>query len=137
MRIRIIRHKKPADHELEQDLDWLCSSLGFCEDIDKDRTAAAIFRSLLESTYEGRPLRSDDIAERVGKSRGAVVNHLNKLMSSGLVVRHGTRYELREQSLQNTLLEMRRDMERMMQDMQQMAEEIDKEFATRRRPPRA
>jgi predicted transcriptional regulator len=132
MRIRIIRHKKPAGGNIEDELDWLCSSLGFCEDIDKDKTAQAIFRSLLESTYEGRQLRSDDIAERVGKSRGAVVNHLNKLMNAGLVVRHGTRYELREQSLQNTLLEMRRDMERMMQDMQEMAEEIDKEYATRK-----
>ena len=133
MRIRIIRHKKPAERDIDREFDWLCASLGFCEDIDKDRTANAIFRRLLESTYEGKPLRSDDIAEHIGKSRGAVVNHLNKLMSAGLVVRHGTRYELREQSLQNTLLEMRRDMERMMLDMQQIAEDIDREFASRRR----
>ena len=133
MRIRIIRAKKPAERTVDSELEWLCSSLGFCEDIDKDRTASAVFRKLLESTYEGRLLRSDDIAESIGKSRGAVVNHLNKLISSGLVVRHGTRCELREQNLQNTLLEMRRDMDRMLEDMERIAEEIDREFATRNR----
>jgi predicted transcriptional regulator len=125
MRIRIIRAKKPADKTVDSELEWLCSSLGFCEDIDKDRTASAIFRKLLESTYEGRPLRSDDLAESVGKSRGAVVNHLNKLINSGLIVRHGTRYELREQTLRNTLLEMRRDMMRMLEDMEDIARDID------------
>jgi predicted transcriptional regulator len=130
MRIRIIRAKKPTEKTVDAELEWLCSSLGFCEDIDRDRTASAIFRKLLESTYEGRPLRSDDLAEGVGKSRGAVVNHLNKLINSGLVVRYGTRYELREQSLRNTLLEMRRDMERMFQDMDEIAEEIDRRMGS-------
>jgi predicted transcriptional regulator len=128
MRIRIIRAKRPVEKTVDAELEWLCSSLGFCEEIDKDRTASAIFRRLLESTYEGRPLRSDDLAESVGKSRGAVVNHLNKLINSGLVVRHGTRYELREQTLRNTLLEMHRDMERMLQDMEAIAEEIDRNW---------
>jgi predicted transcriptional regulator len=133
MRIRIIKQKKPQETGVDGELDWLCASLGFCEEIDKDRTAAAIFKSLLESAYDGEPLRSDDIAERVGKSRGAVVNHLNKLINAGLIVRHGTRYELREQSLQNTLLEMHKDMERMIQDMHEIAQDIDKEFSQRRR----
>jgi len=134
MRIRIIRHRRPSERSLDAELEWLCSSLGFCEEIDRDKTAAAVFRSLLESTHMGEPLRSDDIAERVGKSRGAVVNHLNKLINSGLVVRRGTTYELREQNLHNTLIEMRRDMDRMFQDMQEIAEEIDRELQSKRRP---
>jgi predicted transcriptional regulator len=132
MRIRIIRQKKPAGKDMDQELEWLCSSLGFCEEIDKDRTAAAIFKRLLENTRAGEPLRSDDIAEDVGKSRGAVVNHLNKLINAGLVVRHGTTYELREQTLRNTMMEMRRDMMRMMEDMEAIADEIDRELEMRR-----
>ena len=126
MRIRIIKTRKPPEHNIDEEIVWLCSSLGFCEQIDKDRTAAAIFRSLLENTHEGVGLRSDDISERIGKSRGAVVNHLNKLISSGLIVRRGTRYELRERNLQNTINEMHRDMERMFQDMEEVAAQIDK-----------
>ncbi|MFH1055217.1 MAG: ArsR family transcriptional regulator [Candidatus Altiarchaeota archaeon] len=126
MRIRIIKKKKSQEKTLENDLEWFCSSLGLCEQIDKDRTAQAIFKSLLESTYNGEGMRSDDISERVGKSRGAVVNHLNKLISSGLVVRHGTRYELREENLHNTMAEMRRDMDRIFEDMEEIAQEIDR-----------
>ena len=132
MRIRIIRQKKPAEKNIDDEIDWLCSSLGFCGQIDRDRTAAGKFRALLESAYRGEALRSDDISERVGKSRGAVVNHLNKLMAAGLVARRGTRYELREQSLHNTLLEMRRDMERMLEDMEEIAREIDREMGGRK-----
>jgi predicted transcriptional regulator len=133
MRIRFIRRKRPAERSIEDEVEWLCSSLGFCEQIDRDKTAAAIFRRLLESSHDGESLRSDDIAERVGKSRGAVVNHLNKLIEAGLVVRQGTRYELREGNLHNTLTEMRRDMERMFQDMEEMAAVIDRELEARRR----
>jgi predicted transcriptional regulator len=132
MRIRIIKRKRPPGGNIDDELDWLCSSLGFCEQIDKDRTAAAIFRKLLESTHRGEALRSDDLSEQVGKSRGAVVNHLNKLIASGLVIRHGTRYELREQNLHNTVLEMHRDMERMLEDMEAIAKEIDEDIRKRR-----
>jgi len=128
MRIRIIRQKKPADRNLDDELDWLCASLGFCEDIDRDRTAAAIFRKLLEGTHRGHALKSEELSEETGKSRGAVVNHLNKLISAGLVVRHGTRYELREGSLHNTIREMHRDMERMLEDMEEIAKAIDAEY---------
>jgi len=134
MRIRIIRRKKPAESDIEKEIEWFCSSLGFCEPIDKDKTAAAIFRSLLEGAHNGEALRSDDISERVGKSRGATVNHLNKLMSAGLVIRRGTRYELREQNLHNTICEMRRDMERMFQDMEEVSRQIDEHIQTRRKP---
>jgi predicted transcriptional regulator len=132
MRIRIIRTKKPLGRDVDAELEWLCSSLGFCEQIDKDKTASAIFRKLLENTHRREPMRSDDIADSIGKSRGAVVNHLNKLMGAGLVVRRGTRYELREENLHNTLMEMRRDMERMFADMEEIAREIDREMDGRR-----
>jgi len=128
MRIRIIKTRKPPEQNIDEEIEWLCSSLGFCEQIDKDRTAAAIFKRLLESTHEGEPLRSDDIAEKIGKSRGAVVNHLNKLINAGLIVRRGTRYELRESNLHNTINEMHRDMERMFQDMEEISRQIDEQI---------
>ncbi len=96
--------------------------------IDKDKTAISIFKKLMESSYQGEPLRSDDISDAVGKSRGAIVNHLNKLISAGLVVRRKNRYELREQTLEQTIRELRRDMERMLDDMEETAKIIDKRF---------
>jgi predicted transcriptional regulator len=128
VRIRVIRHRLPARKTTGDELDWICSSLGFCEPIDRDKTAVAIFRKMLESSKMGQPLRSDEICEAVGKSRGAVVNHLNKLISSGLVVRRKNRYELREATLKETIRELRRDMERMLEDMEKIAAEIDEEL---------
>ncbi|MBD3388537.1 MAG: ArsR family transcriptional regulator [Candidatus Altiarchaeales archaeon] len=128
VRIRIMRQRKPTENTVEDELEWLCSSLGFCEAIDRDRTAQNIFKQLIRSSHDGKGLKSDDLADIVGKSRGAVVNHLNKLISSGLVVRRGTRYEMRENTLHNTIAEMRRDMDRIFEDMEKVADEIDRQM---------
>ena len=123
-RIRIIKRKKPIKPTLDEELEWLCSSLGLCEQIDRDHTAARIFRQLLD----GKALRSDDLSEETGKSRGAVVNHLNKLISAGLIQRRGTRYELREANLADTIAEMRRDIDRVFEGMEKIADEIDEKM---------
>jgi len=125
IRIRFIQRKKPVETGLDREFQWLCSSLGFCEPVDRDRTAIAILRKLIESSREGGGLRSDDISELVGKSRGATVNHLNKLIGAGLVIRRANRYELRERTLANTIRELHRDMERIFEDLERTAEEID------------
>ena len=132
MRIRIVRKKMPSGSSVDSEIEWFCSTLGLCEHMRDDESATRIFRCLLERGRYGRGLRSDDISERVGKSRGAVVNQLNKLMAAGLVARRGTRYELREDTLLNTLVEMRRDLERVFEDMEDIARKIDEDL--KRRP---
>ena len=125
MRLHIIKRRKPADHDIDSEFEWICSSLGLCDLRDKDKTSQALLNILLRG-QGSNGLRSDELSDKVGKSRGAIVNHLNKLMDSGLVIRRNNRYELREKTLSNTLHEMQADMLRLMHDMEEIAEKIDK-----------
>lgn len=128
LKIKVLRRKKPVTTGVDDEIHWFCSSLGFCETIDRDETAMNIFKNLLASTYRGTPVKSDELSESVGKSRGAIVNHLNKLISAGLIVRRNNRYELREQNLENTIREMHKDMDRIFEDLERTAKEIDEKL---------
>ena len=128
IRLRIVHKRRPREDSESGDFEWLCSSMGFCEPIDRDKTATNIIRLLIKNSKKCSGLRSDDIAENVGKSRGATVNHLNKLIGSGLIVKRKNTYLLREDSLENTIREVRRDIERMFEDLESVAKKIDESF---------
>ena len=122
----IIDVKMPSTTDLGSDVEWFCKCFGFLESRDKEKTAGKIFKALLEVTKEGKGLSSDELAEKVGLTRGTMVHHLNKLTQSGLVIRREGRYELRGRSLQRTVREIKRDIDRIFENVEQVAEGVDK-----------
>ena len=115
----------PSTEEYETDIEWICKCFGFLESRDKEKTAARIFKALLESVKQGRGLSSDKLAEDTGLTRGTMVHHLNKMIRSGLVVHREGQYELRSMSMQRTIQEIRRDIERVFEDIIHIAKSID------------
>jgi predicted transcriptional regulator len=111
--------------DVKQDIEWICRSFGFLESRDKEKTAARIFGELLKATKKGTGLSSDELAEKLKLSRGTMVHHLNKLMRSGLVIHHQGRYKLRAFSLQRTIEEVKRDIIRVFENINQVAKSID------------
>ena len=130
-KIVIRRIEKPFSGSLEKEFEWLCRSLGFFEAIDREKTASEIFLEVVKATESGRPLTSSQIADRVKMSRGSVVNHLNNLQRSGLVVRQGRNYLARSRSVFRTIEEIEEDIDRVFQKMKKTAREIDEEFGLR------
>jgi len=127
-KIVVRRIERPFSGSLDDEFDWLCRSLGFFEAIDREKTASNIFKVIVEATEKGKPLTSTDIAEKVKMSRGSVVNHLNNLQRSGLVVRHGRHYLARSKSMFRTIEEIEEDIDRIFAKMKKTAREIDQEF---------
>lgn len=125
-RLVIRRIEPPFSHDLEKELEWICQSFGFFEPIDKDKTAAAVFREVVAATEKGLALTSTAIAEQVGMSRGAVINHLNNLLRSGLITKHGRYYSSRSKSMYRTIQEIEEDIDRIFEKMKERAKEIDK-----------
>jgi DNA-binding MarR family transcriptional regulator len=123
---RIIDVKMPDTTSLGSDVEWICRCFGFFESRDKARTAARIFKALLGVAKEGKGLSSDEMAEEIGLTRGAMVHHLNKLIRSGMVIRREGRYELRGRSLRRTVREIKRDVDRIFENAEEVAESIDK-----------
>jgi len=130
-KIVVRRVERPFSGSLEKEFEWLCQSLGFFEPIDRDKTASSLFRAVVTGTEKNRPLTSSQLAKRIGMSRGAIVNHLNNLQRSGLVVRQGRVYAARSRSMFRTIEEIEEDIERVFEKMKKAAREIDEEFGIR------
>jgi hypothetical protein len=122
--IREIR--KPIKKTLENEINWFCKCLGFMEPRDKERTAIAIFKEILYLAREGKKVTSLYLMKKLNLSRGIVVYYLNKLLMSGLRV--GNEYELRERNLEETFVEVERDMQRTMLSIKEVARKIDEKI---------
>lgn len=117
--------RMPPSADLDEDVEWICRCFGFLESRDKEKTAARIFKALLEAMKKGKGLSSDELAEKIGLTRGTMVHHLNKLIQSGLIVRREGLYELRGMSLQRTVQETKRDVNRVFENIEKIAQTID------------
>jgi len=127
-KIVIKRVERPFSSGLDRELEWICSSLGFFEPIDREKTASSIFRAVVLATEKGKLLTSTEIADKVGMSRGSTVNHLNNLQRSGLIVRQGRLYLARSRSVFRTIEEIEEDIDRIFSRMKRIAKDIDEEF---------
>jgi predicted transcriptional regulator len=125
--------EKPAEKNLDKDIQWLCESLGFYEKIDREKTAAAIFKALLQSQTLQKELNSTTIGSESKVTRGAALNHLHRMINAGLVVKKGTRYAVRCSNLHATITELHRDIDQIFQDMEDIAKEIDDRMGIKRR----
>jgi len=126
-KVVVRRVERPFKDDFEHQLTWICSSLGFFEPIDKDKNAAAVFKEIVLATEKGSALSSTALAERVGMSRGAVINHLNNLLRSGLIEKNGKYYSSRSRSMKRTIEEIEDDVGRIFSQLKKAAEEIDKQ----------
>ncbi len=124
-KITIVRLKKPNTANINQELQWLGSSLGLFSLRDKDRSCFRLFIEMLKSAKRGERLSSDELSHRLQLTRGTTVHHLNKLMDSGIVIKDKNRYLLRVDSLQDLIGEIRKDIKRTVDDLEEMAKEID------------
>ncbi len=73
-------------------------------------------------------LTSDELADRLDLSRGTIVHHLNKLLESGIVVSSRNMYGLRVRNLEILIDELKKDVKRAMDDLKEIARQIDEEL---------
>lgn len=118
--------RSPPPGSLDEDIDFICRSFGFFSLRDRQESAGRIFRLLVkECCGDEKGLSSDDIAEKLNLSRGAIVHHLNNFISTGLVSKEQNKYRIRSTSLQNCMDEIKEDLNRIFKQMLKIASEID------------
>ena len=93
---------------------------------DKDKSCFRIFLELIKAAKKGIPMTSDDIADKLGLSRGTVIHHINKMIESGIIIHMDNRYMLRVDNLTQLIQELRKDIDRTIEDMREIAEDIDR-----------
>lgn len=126
----------------EEQAHWLCHALGLAGSSGREveeSMVSAILCEILAASRERRGLTNDDLSTRVsinrtkktGKeanlpSRGTIAYHAARLEKTGIVVRRGRHWELREYTLEHTLQRMKEDLNRFIEDLLHVAREIDK-----------
>ena len=121
--VKKLRH--PTQMTLESDLQWVCHSLGFMGKRDLDNTAYKILRALMRSAKNKKGMTSEELTEKVKPTIGSVIYHLKKLMKAGLVVKFGSTYELRMESLVSTIDEIKKEINITLADIMKVAKDID------------
>lgn len=124
-KITILNIRKPRLHDPNKELQWFGESLGLFNMRDKDKSCFRIFIELLKAARISLPLSSDEIAFKLGLSRGTVVHHLNKLMQAGIVINDKNKYLLRVNNLKFLIDELEKDLIRSLDNLRNVAEELD------------
>lgn len=125
-KITIVRVRKPKKGDLNEELKYFGDSLGLFGLRDKDKSLFRMFIEMIKGAKNDKSYTSDQLAEKLALSRGTVVHHLNKLMQSGIVVSDGNKYLLRVDNLGVLVDELKKDLDRTLSDLKEMALEIDK-----------
>lgn len=120
--------RKPNAALRDKNLRWVCNSLGFVSTRDSDETAYKIMECLTTAAKEGRGMTSDELSGHVKPTIGSVIYHLKKLMKSGLIVKMGSCYELRMESLRSTIEEIQREINMALDDVKTVSADIDSRF---------
>ena len=117
--------RMPTDKNINQDIEWLCNSLGFVTPRDQDKTAFRILKALVYSAKTQSGKTSEDLSKKVKPTVGSVIYHLKKLQKSGLVVKIDSEYELKMNSMLSTINEIQREINHVLDDVKDVAAEID------------
>ncbi len=119
------KFREPVEKQLDEDIEWVCNSLGFLSTRDQDKTAYRILKALIESAREGKGLTSEELTQYVEPTIGSVIYHLKKLMKAGLVVKLNSTYELRMNSFLKTIDEIEKEIINTLGDIKKIAKDID------------
>lgn len=125
-KVTIVRVKKPEHEDVNEKLKFFGDSLGLFNLRDKDKSCFRIFIELLKAAKLRKPLSSDELADKLGITRGTVVHHLNRLMGSGIVISIKNKYMLRVDNLTDLVEEIRRDVNRTCDKLADVGDEIDR-----------
>lgn len=127
------RLASPVTPDLEEDTEWICKSLGFVTDWDREKTSAKIFREVLKATSFDIGVSSDELSKKVDVTRGAVIHHIHNYINRGLIIQDRRKYFLRTKSLEKTMEELEIDVYRIFQNLKKIAREIDASLGLQRR----
>jgi len=125
-RITIINVRKPSLPSINEQLQWLGSTLGLFGERDRNKSCFRLFIELIKAAKNNEQLTSEELAERLGLTRATIVHHLNTLMERGIVIHQTSMYIMREERLTALIEDIERDVQRSLEEIKKSAEELDK-----------
>lgn len=125
--------QKPKEINLNNDIYWLGESLGFNSGRDTKKITSQILRMVLQEFASDGSTSTEKISNNLGLDIQKTNYHLRTLIESGFLYREKRLILLRRGSVKSAVEEIRKDANRILDDLSTMAEEIDKELGLKNR----
>lgn len=109
---------------MDDELIKFCRINRLLNNRDTDKTVVRVFRIVLKVKDVG----SSEIEKMSGIKRLTARHHLERLKECGLLIERKGRYYLKFNSIEDYIEYRRRKMIRMFEELEQMAESIDREY---------
>lgn len=117
--------ERPKKVDVNNDINWVCDSFGFCSGRDIDKVTPRILQTLFRSVADDGSVSAERLADELEIATQRVNYHIRTFSDSGLVYRNKKQIYLREGSLRSSIEEMRRDANKMFDRLLEIADEID------------
>ena len=123
--------EKPKQKNPKRDVFWICDSLGFRNGRDLEGLSSRTVLGFLNRYREERGISSEKLARDLGVSPGRINYHIRTLIDSGLLYRNKKLIFLRAGNMKSAVEEIRKDTNRIFDELSKVAEEIDEAMGFR------
>ena len=117
--------QRPKQINIGDDIEWLGNSLGFSAGRDTERVTAQILQNVLEEVASQGSTSTENISDELEMPVQKVNYHLRTLVDSGFLFREKRLIFVRQGSVKSAVEEVRRDANRIFDNLSRIAEEID------------
>jgi len=125
--------QKPRNINLNEDIEWLGNSFGFSAGRETERIMFQVLQTALQKIAGEGFTSTENISDHLDISIQRVNYHLRTLMESGFLFREKRLIFIRHGSVKAAIEEMRRDANRIFDNLSKMGGEIDEALGLRNR----
>ncbi len=124
---RIILRNIPRStrNDILTDTYWLCDSLGLSAGRDTDNISSRIIFELLSKYHDISGVPAEQLASGIGISQSRINHHIRNLALIGMVYRKKKKICIRGGSMQEAVSQLRKDADRIFDELESAAIAID------------
>ena len=125
--------EKPKQKYIEDDIAWVCKSLGLNSGRDIDSMSPRIMSSFLKRFSAEKAVPSEELADDLVVTAARINHHVRNLMDSGIVYREKKLIVLRGGSLCSAIEELKTDTDRIFERLLHIAQDVDEQLGLKNR----
>lgn len=125
--------QRPKKANIDEDIGWLGSSLGFVSRKDTAHMMRQILKRVLTGIAEEEGISTERLARELNIAIQRVNYHVRCLVDAGFLYRRKKRIFLRQGSVRAAVEEIRKDANRMFDNLLVIADDIDRSLGLKNR----
>lgn len=125
--------EKPKDKDVFTDISWVCDSFGLAKGRDVNLVSIQILKDVLQRLSRQTSVTAEIIANDLDLNQAMINHHLRKIIETGIIYRHKKSIFIRGGSMKSAVDEVRKDVNRILDEIEVIAKEIDDSLGFRNR----